>query len=74
MQSMRWDVKFSALTETLKISKADLERKAKSDELAAAGGGDAPGGDKPKRRRTISRLGRHTNQSTGLADVFASGK
>ena len=48
-QQMLWDAKFQQLTKTLKISKADLDRKAKSAELAAA----SP--EKPKRRRTVSR-------------------
>ncbi len=59
MQQMRWNAKFDALCQALNLSKADRERKAKSDELAAsASGGDgqpAAGGDKPKRRRTMSR-------------------
>ena len=48
-QQMLWDAKFQQLSKTLKISKADLDRKAKSAELAAT----SP--EKPKRRRTVSR-------------------
>lgn len=48
-QQMLWDAKFQQLSKSLKISKADLDRKAKNAELAAA----SP--EKPKRRRTVSR-------------------
>ena len=51
-QLMLWDAKFQQLSKTLKISKADLDRKARSDELAASASSSP---EKPKRRRTMSR-------------------
>ncbi len=51
-QQMLWDAKFQQLCKVLRISKADLERKAKTDEQLA----NSP--EKPKRRRTSSTRSR----------------
>ena len=65
-QLMLWDAKFQQLSKTLKISKADMERKAKSDELAAA----CSSPEKPKRRRTISRSRtKSTSAGSGMSDL-----
>ena len=65
-QQMLWDAKFQQLSKTLKISKADMDRKAKSDELAAASCSSSP--EKPKRRRTVSRS-RTKSAGSGMSDV-----
>ena len=65
-QLMLWDAKFQQLSKTLKISKADMDRKAKSDELAAA----CSSPEKPKRRRTISRSRtKSTSAGSGMSDL-----
>ena len=65
-QLMLFDAKFQQLSKTLKISKADMDRKAKSDELAAA----CSSPEKPKRRRTISRSRtKSTNAGSGMSDL-----
>ena len=63
---MLWDAKFQQLSKTLKIFKADKDRKAKSDELAAA----CSSPEKPKRRRTISRSRtKSTSAGSGMSDL-----
>ena len=65
-QLMLWDAKFQQLSKTLKISKADMDRKAKSDELAAA----CTSPEKSKRRRTISRSRtKSPNTGSGMSDL-----
>ncbi len=66
-QQMLWDAKFQQLSKTMKISKADLDRKAKSDELAAAA---SP--ERPKRRRTISRSRNKSGSVSGMSDLSDS--
>lgn len=63
-QAMLWDAKFTQLTSTLRISQADMERKAKTDELLAT----SP--EKSKRRRTSSTRSR--SKSGGLSDLSDS--
>ena len=62
-QAMLWDAKFTQLSSTLRISRADLDRKAKSDELLASP-------EKSKRRRTSSTRSR--TKSGGMSDLSDS--